>query len=80
MMKNYLLILLLGFVLLFSCNETSSEKKSSEEKKPDSTITKKKYKPEQPIKFDHTIQTNGMKDCSLCHTNYTEKDTVLLKK
>lgn len=64
---------------LISCNESASENKSSEEKKPDTTITKKKYKPEQPIKFDHAIQNSGIQDCSFCHTKYTEKDTVLLK-
>jgi hypothetical protein len=76
------LIPLISFslTLLFSCNESASEKKSLEEKYSDTTIIKKKYKPEQPIKFDHAIHTNGIQDCSLCHTKYTDKDTVLIGK
>lgn len=73
-------VVLFSLILLFSCNESPSEKKSLEEKNSDTTSTKKKFKPEQPLKFDHAIQTNGIQDCSFCHTNYSEKDTVLLRK
>lgn len=79
-MKLQLTLVLVIITFLFSCDESSSVNKSSEEKKPDTTITKKKYKPEQPIKFDHSFQTNEIQDCSFCHTNYTEKDTVLIRK
>ena len=67
--------------MLLACNESSSEKKSAKEKRKELIEIKrydfKPYKPEQPIKFNHKTHVGVGIACSHCHTNYTEKDTVM---